>query len=99
MVELKASTGYVSLPVRMQTIAYSMAAESSVGKPCPVVFIHFLDRNQLSDITVGIKDKKRVLTLLNDINSLLESNDLPDPTSVRGRCRKCEFKNYCGDIF
>jgi len=32
------------------------------------------------------------------MREVIVMEDIPEPTSIRGRCVDCEYRVYCGDI-
>jgi CRISPR-associated exonuclease Cas4 len=83
----------------MQLAAYALLVEDAMKLPAPAAFVYLTPSDQLIRINVTERLKELVLVRISSIRQMVREELLPEPTSVRGRCEECEFRNYCGDIF
>ena len=43
--------------------------------------------------------RQEVLRTLETIRAMIGREGMPGPTPVRARCRDCEFRRYCNDVW
>ncbi len=99
VVEFKASAAPLAENHRYQLGAYALLAERAFGKPCPLTFALFADREEIEEIPVDADLRRRVGAALGEMRAVVAAGCLPPPTPVRARCSHCEFKCFCGDVF
>ena len=51
------------------------------------------------EVELGVGSTKSVVQAVGEIRRAEAEEDLPAPTSVRGRCVEFEYQNYCGDVW
>jgi len=99
VVEFKASGAALAENHRLQLAAYALLAERKFGRPCPVAYALFADREEIEEVPLGAALREEVSKALERMRGVLERGEFPPPTSLRARCHECEYGNFCGDIF
>lgn len=96
-VEFKNTTGDMGLHHKYQLAAYAMLVESKWKRPVREGFVYALPGKRV--FRVGMDDGVRVHVkrIIGAISNLVRKGIMPPRTRVGGRCRDCEFRNYCGD--
>lgn len=83
----------------MQLAAYSLIIEERWQRPVERAFVHFIPTKHSRQVEMGSLVKNRLLDRLHQFNQMITHENLPDATSVRGRCSDCELRNFCPDIW
>jgi CRISPR-associated exonuclease Cas4 len=99
VVDFKLTSGEVGENHEMQLAAYAMLVESSYGIPSPLGFIFRIPDNRIIPVPITPTMIARVVEAISKIRSLQATGDFPEATSVRKRCKECEYANYCGDVW
>lgn len=99
VVDFKLTSGEVGENHRMQLAGYAVLVEAALGLPVHKTFLFRIPDNRvcLVPITQALKD--RVMASLLGIRGVQETQEIPEPTPVRGRCMECEYANYCADVW
>lgn len=84
---------------RLQLAAYALLAEETFERPAPDGFIFLVPEKRVVGLGLTEADRDDVRRALGDMRRMIEREELPPPTPVRGRCVACEFRNYCADIW
>jgi len=99
VVEFKATASRLAENWKLQLCAYGLLAEQRFQCPCPVGFVVLNDREECVEMELGEALRDQTLSVLKQARVLVTRQEFPDPTSVRGRCVQCEYRNFCGDVF
>ncbi len=83
----------------MQLAAYSLIIEEKWHRPVERAFVHFIPTKHSRQVKMDDTIKRRLLDRLQQVNQMINTENLPDATSVRGRCGDCELRNFCPDIW
>ncbi|MEI7556531.1 CRISPR-associated protein Cas4 [Candidatus Chlorohelix sp.] len=98
-VEFKSSfSAVVGTNYKAQLAAYALLIEEQNGVSVNRSFIHFIPARQSIEVKLEQSHKKAVLLNLDKIRRMIERENMPDATVVRGRCTACEFRNFCPDV-
>lgn len=97
-VEFKDTNRPLATGHKYQLTAYALLLEDHYGKPVRGGFVYFLPRRTLRYVEVTPGMRAYVKGVLEKIRRLVERQVFPEATLRRGRCRDCEYKNYCGDV-
>ncbi|MGB9904223.1 MAG: CRISPR-associated protein Cas4 [Desulfotomaculales bacterium] len=97
-VEFKDTNRPLAAGHKYQLAAYVLLLEDHYGKPVRGGFVYFLPRNTLRYVEVTPGMRLYVKGVLGKIRRLVERQTFPEATLRRGRCRDCEYRNYCGDV-
>lgn len=99
VVDFKLTSGEVEENHRMQLAGYAMLAEAALHVDVSVTFLYRIPDNKVFPVIIEADLRGRVQQTVEAIQELREREELPGPTTVRGRCVECEYANYCGDIW
>jgi CRISPR-associated exonuclease Cas4 len=99
VVDFKLTSGEVGENHRMQLAGYAVLVERVLGVAAPVSFLFRIPDNKVFAVPVTDELRDRVTVAVAAIQRMRESQELPEPTSVRARCTECEYANYCGDVW
>lgn len=97
-VEFKDSCRPLAAGHKYQLAAYVLLLEDHYGRPVRGGFVYFLPRRTLRYVEVTPGMRLYVKGVLGKIRRLVEGQTFPGATLQRGRCRDCEYRNYCGDV-
>lgn len=97
-VELK--TGQVdrgSLPPhhKAQLAVQALLLEKITGEPVIKAKAVYADTKEEVEYNISVDDKAKVLRYLEEIRHMIAEETFPPPTKFAGRCRDCEYWNYC----
>ncbi|MCL4423873.1 MAG: CRISPR-associated protein Cas4 [Firmicutes bacterium] len=97
-VEFKNTHGLPALNHKYQLVAYALLLEESFRRPVRAGFLYLIPGNRI--YTYLITDPMREYTkkLLAAMRRLVNKAVFPPATPSRGKCRDCEFRNYCNDL-
>ena len=99
VVDFKLTSGEVGENHRVQMASYSLLAEAVCRLPARVGFLYRIPDNRVFPVEMTAELRKVVQDCVREIRGMQEAQSCPPPTPVRGRCRDCEFANYCGDVW
>ena len=98
-VEIKDTAGGVRSNHVTQLAAYALLVERCLKKTCRSGFVYLTQQRRAQQVELGEEIKQKARDGIEEISLMIVQQDLPEATKVRGRCRDCEYRNYCGDIF
>jgi CRISPR-associated exonuclease Cas4 len=96
-VEFKDSPGGPALHHRYQLVAYCLLVEESYGAPVRSGFVYIIPRKEITEVPLTDAARERVRDILGAIRMMVRSERMPPATRRRGKCRECEYRNYCAD--
>lgn len=96
-VEFKNSAGPLGLNHKYQLTAYALLVEERYGRPVRRGFVYFILTKRAQEVVITSGMRRYVLRVLNEIRENVARERLPEGTRVLGRCRECEFLNFCND--
>lgn len=99
VVDFKLTSGEVGDNHRAQLTGYSLLAEAAYGMPARVAFLYRIPDNRIFALEISAGLREGVQASVAAIQMMAERQMCPPPTTVRGRCKECEFANYCGDVW
>jgi CRISPR-associated exonuclease Cas4 len=99
VVDFKLTSGEVGENHRVQLAGYAVLVEKVLGLPVPVTFIYRIPDNGIFAIAMTDEMRTGVSAAVGAIKSMRNSQEMPEATSVRGRCTECEYANFCGDTW
>jgi CRISPR-associated exonuclease Cas4 len=99
VVEFKATASRLADNWKLQLCTYGLLAEQHFQRPCPNGFVVLNDREELVEVELDDALREETLSALQQARALVTRREFPDPTSVRARCVRCEYRNFCGDVF
>ncbi len=99
VVEFKLTSGEVGDNHRLQLAGYAVLAQAAFGRPVDLGFVYRIPDNRIFPVPITDELRSRVAEAVHEMRRVAESEELPEPAPVRGRCVECEYANYCGDIW
>lgn len=96
-VEFKFTSGHPGLHHKYQLVAYGMMAEESRGKPCRTGFIYVIPTKKVFRLSIDESARLYTRKIVTAMFRIVRTGALPRRTRWGGRCRDCEFRNYCRD--
>ena len=96
-VEYKNGRGPVGLNHRLQLTAAALLVEERWGRPVRRAFVHFVPTGRHTQVEITDALRAKVRDELAAMRAMLETERMPEPTPVVGRCIECEFRRFCND--
>ena len=98
-VDFKDTEGGLRANHRMQLAAYALLAEQTFGRPVPQAFVFLVPEKRVVAVDLTDADCRRARDALTEMRHMIATEAMPPATTVRARCRVCEFRNFCGDVW
>lgn len=99
VVEFKLTAGEVGENHRMQLVGYALLAEAVKGWRTGRGFVYRIPDGRVFAVEIDAELRARVRRAITEMTVMIEAEEQPGPTPVRGRCEECEYANYCGDVW
>jgi len=99
VVDFKLTSGDVGENHRMQLAGYALLVEAVLQLPVELTFLFRIPDNKVFAVPVTVDLRQRVAEAVGAIRLMQRTEELPEATAVRARCRECEYANYCGDVW
>ncbi len=99
VVDFKLTSGEAGENHFMQLAGYAVLVEAALGQRVGLTFVYRIPDNRVFPVRITPVLRERVEHVLKRIRRIEETQELPEPTTVRQRCAECEYANYCGDIW
>jgi CRISPR-associated exonuclease Cas4 len=96
IVDFKLTAGEPGENHRLQLAGYAWLVERRLGKPVRRCFIYRIPDDRIFPVEIDERLRAWRRSALEQIEAL---DELPEATEVRGRCKDCEYLNFCGDIW
>lgn len=98
-VDFKDTEGGLRRNHRSQLAAYALLAEDALARPVPDAFVYLVPDRRLVAVELSNADRHEAEAALGDMRRMIATEEMPPATTVRARCRACEFRNLCGDVW
>jgi len=98
-VEFKNTTGKPALSHKYQLVAYAMLVEEKLKCSIKRGLIYLIPDTFICEVPVTQNTRLFVKKILEKIRRMIRKEEMPPPNPFRVRCRDCEFKNFCADIY
>ncbi|TXT64768.1 MAG: putative CRISPR-associated protein Cas4 [Promethearchaeota archaeon] len=82
-------------PDKYQVAAQALLIERNFDFLVKKVRVFYLKYEKFIEYPIGIEDKLNVLKVIKEIQEMIHSEKIPDPTSHKNKCRDCECNTYC----
>lgn len=82
---------------KIQVGAYALLLEETFGVQITKAVVRYLDTNTTRDVLINPFLKDEVKELINKVNSMLNSAEIPDFTDNENKCNACDLKDVCYD--
>lgn len=97
-VEYKVTEGGPTLNHKYQLVAYAMLVEDAFRCSVRSGFLYLSPRRRLVEIAITDSSRLHARRVMGAIRRLVAEGRLPPVRHRFGRCRDCEFLNYCRDV-
>jgi len=98
-VDFKASEGGVGLNHKYQLSAYALLVEEAWRRPVRRGFVLMVPQKRAIEVRVTSNMRGWVHRALREVRAMLAAESKPEPTRMRGRCRDCEFRRFCPEVW
>ncbi len=96
-VEFKYSSHQPALNHKYQLVAYAMLLEDNYQKPVRRGFLYLIPGNRIYSIEITPSAREFVKESLRKIRQMIATETFPRPPYSKGKCKDCEYRNYCRD--
>jgi CRISPR-associated exonuclease Cas4 len=96
-VEFKNSREPLGLNHKYQLAAYALLVEDAVGLPVRRAFVYFIPLKTAREVAISPAMRAYTKRVLGEIRRNVSGELMPEGTRLLGRCRECEFLQYCND--
>ena len=84
---------------RMQLHGYALMLEAEWRVTVEQAFLYRIPDDRVFRIAIDDQGREAVWGAVAGIREMVAEQLCPEGTEVRGRCRDCEFANFCGDVW
>ena len=99
VVDFKLTSGEVGENHRLQLAGYAALVEAVYKIPVELSFLFRIPDNTVFAVPIVKELKEAAGRAVREMQRMRETQELPEPTSVRAKCVECEYANYCGDVW
>jgi len=82
-------------PHKYQVAAQALLIEKRFKFLVKKVRVYYVKHEKFVEYPIEVDDKLEMLRLVKDIQDMLISEEMPEPTDHLGKCIDCECKKYC----
>ncbi len=97
-VEYKNSEQKIGLHFKLQLAAYALLLEEVFQVPVQRAFLYSIPKRKAEEVPITPALRKKVGTILQQMQQMLLSEQMPEPTKEYRRCPTCEFRRFCNDV-
>lgn len=83
---------------QIQMAAYVLAARE-MGTPVLGSYIYTIPTKQYQSVTVEARDTKQLTQIIQALHTMITREVCPPPVAQIGKCRSCQYQNFCGDVW
>lgn len=98
-VEFKSTYERLDKRHQIQLAAYSALLAEKSGMPVKFGYLVTLPSGNVTTVAVTETLLKEMREARDDAAAMLEEGTMPAPADRRAKCRDCEFKRFCNDIW
>jgi CRISPR-associated exonuclease Cas4 len=80
---------------RIQILAESLLVKENMGYAVPFAFIKFEQTDDLVKIPITEYDLEEVRQTIAEINQIIQTEAIPEPTPFVKRCKDCGYRKIC----
>ncbi|AGB40914.1 CRISPR-associated protein Cas4 [Halobacteroides halobius DSM 5150] len=97
-IELKYSTRKPGLHHKYQLAAYCLLTEDKYQTSIRKGVIHLIPKKETFEVEITANLRRKVKQVIKEIKELISLEQMPAPVKAKGKCRDCEYRNFCGDV-
>jgi CRISPR-associated exonuclease Cas4 len=83
---------------KLQLMAYGLLLEETAGVQAKHGFLYEIPLRKAIEVRFTPQLRRKLLTALTEMQSMLLSERMPEPTAQLGKCMNCEFRRFCNDV-
>ncbi|WP_299025164.1 CRISPR-associated protein Cas4 [uncultured Thermanaerothrix sp.] len=83
---------------KLQLMAYGLLLEELSGRVARRGFLYEIPLRRAVEVPFTAGLRKKLNETLEAMKAMLESEQMPEPTSQRIKCVGCEFRRFCNDV-
>ncbi len=83
---------------QMQLMAYGLLLEEQSGWTPRRGFLYEIERRKAEEVRFTPRLRQKLLHTLDEMQQMLWTERMPEPTSNRRKCLTCEFRRFCNDV-
>jgi CRISPR-associated protein Cas4 len=87
--------GSLENPDKMQVSAQAILIENNFDFLVNKVRVYYSKPDKIKDYSIYADDKIKVIKKVEEIQSMIKSENIPERTPNKNRCRDCECNKYC----
>ena len=99
VVDYKLTSGEPGANHHLQLCGYALLVERVMGKRVRQAFLYRIPDDRVFEWEVTGEWVKEAEVALGEMAEMGRKEEIPAATEVRGRCRDCEYANFCGDVW
>jgi CRISPR-associated exonuclease Cas4 len=99
IVDFKLTSGEPGENHRFQLAGYALLAHGALGVEVSRGLIYRIPDGKVFEVAISQGLRDAVREALSAMRRHAAEEILPDATPIRGRCRECEYQNYCADVW
>lgn len=78
---------------------YALLVEDKFKEKVSKGFVYLIPKNDVIIFNLSDGFKEGIIKMLEEMKVIIKKEHMPPPTNYRNRCKECEFRNYCNDVF
>lgn len=98
-VDFKSTEGPGAANWRLQLVAYTLLLEERFERPSPFGLLYLLGSNRVERVPSDAVARAAAHTAMAAVREVIAHELMPAATPIRGRCRDCEYRRYCNDVW
>jgi len=88
----------VSHHYKIQLTAYAMLLEEAESREVEYGFVYLILSRKMVKVNFSVELRKSVLTILAELQRMIEQERMPQPAENPHYCTACEFRRFCNDV-
>jgi CRISPR-associated exonuclease Cas4 len=97
-IELKYSNREPGLHHKYQLAAYVLLLVEEYNTSIRRGIIHLIPKKESFEVEITPSLRKKTKEIIGEIRDLVKEERMPEPVRQRGKCKDCEYQNFCGDV-
>jgi len=87
-----------SLHYRLQLASYALLLEEAEAVIVDKGFVYLIPKREMVQVPITETLRTQVLSLLEQMSTMVEREEIPGPASKFNFCVACEFRRFCNDV-
>jgi CRISPR-associated exonuclease Cas4 len=84
---------------KIQMQGYALCTAETLGRPILGTYIYIIPTQTYRPVKLTARDMKKLTTVIKCIETMLAQEICPPPTPHAGKCRTCQYRRFCNDVF